>query len=752
MRIKLFIFILLFSLPALAQTQKQLITYADNNFDLGDYYGASLYYKQAMNNDSSDIHLTYKYATALRKYNNYELAAYYYEKITQKDRGGRIYKDAFFWLAMMQKNNGDYRNSAKSWKKSKSIYKKNKKSYEYLKSVQELISCSYAMRMQYDTLKDVRIVHLAEEVNTTQSEFGGILVDSTFYFSSLRADHIGDDFVITDPKSYKSKIYTNAPFIAEKSYPIDTMVNSELTHQANGCFNSDQTIFYFTRCDSLTNCKLYSSKFNHGTWSIPIELPSSINANGSTTTQPHVAMVEGKEYLFFVSNRSGGEGNLDIWQAEILDNNTFGNIKNVGKEINTPDAEITPFYNVDEKTLYFSSTWHSGFGGFDVFKAKGFYTTYDSPENLGIPINTSYNDMYYSIHSPQRAFITSNRKGIFYEKGPTCCNDIWQINTKKEEPLIVTERTIETLDDLNKYLPVTLYFHNDRPGPRSLDTIVDISYMKSYDYYKTLQGTYRKEYAKGLSGEEELEAKLDIDDFFKHYVDQGVEDLDLFTRLLLEELNKGEKIEVTIKGFASPLAKTDYNINLTKRRISSLINYLREYGKGEFNAYIDKSAENGGELTFQQIPFGEYTASNSVSDDYYDQRNSIYNRKAALERKIEIQSVRKANFQDSVYAEMQVDMSTHDFGKATNGDLLQHTFVITNTGNKPLIIKKVVSSCSCNTINFTETSIAPGGKGEITVVMDTKNMNGKQVKSITIIADAFPTTKRLVLTAEIFRE
>ena len=63
-----------------------------------------------------------------------------------------------------------------------------------------------------------------------------------------------------------------------------------------------------------------------------------------------------------------------------------------------------------------------------------------------------------------------------------------------------------------------------------------------------------------------------------------------------------------------------------KRRISTLINYLREYETGEYNQYMDKTAANGGELTFLKIPFGEYTANTNVSDDYYDARNSIYNR------------------------------------------------------------------------------------------------------------------------------
>ena len=86
--------------------------------------------------------------------------------------------------------------------------------------------------------------------------------------------------------------------------------------------------------------------------------------------------------------------------------------------------------------------------------------------------------------------------------------------------------------------------------------------------------TYKKEYSKGLNPTKSDEAKEEIENFFVEYVDQGVKDLALFRDLLLEELQKGKRLKITIQGFASPLAKTDYNVNLTKRRISSLINYL----------------------------------------------------------------------------------------------------------------------------------------------------------------------------------
>lgn len=748
---KILILILLIT-PCLlfAQTQKQLINYADQNAKSGDFYGASIYYKKALDIDSSDIDLLYKYANSLRLYNNYDLSAYYYRKITEKDKGGRIYKDAWFWLASMEKYNADYRNSIKTWKKVKSLYKKDKKSYEYLKSIQESLSCSYAMRSQHDSTEKCTITHLPEGINTTDSEFSGFGYHDSIIFSSLRADTMDEELTILSPDFYNIRIYSaSGPYENVKTTALDSSINSSGKHNANGCFNTKGDKFYFTRCDTLNACEIYFCSYINSNWGKAEKLSSKINEKGSNTTQPNIAEIEGKEYLFFSSNRSGGKGNLDIWYAEVLDANTFSSPVNAGGIINTPDPEISAYYNNKENTLYFSSSWHAGFGGFDIFKSKGTPGNFQSPENLLQPVNSSCNDFYYTLNNNgSSGYLTSNRKGVLFKKGPTCCNDIWKVEYEVEEQK--EELKIETLDDLNKYLPVTLYFHNDRPGPRSLDTIVPISYMIAYNRYKALQPEYRVEYSKGLDDEKAIDAQLDIDDFFKHYVDKGVSDLELFTKLLLEELNKGEKIEVTVKGFASPLAKTDYNVNLTKRRISSLINYLKEYGTGEFNAYMNKSAENGGELTFVRIPFGEYTASGSVSDDYYDQRNSIYNRSAALERKIEIQTVRKADHKDSIYAEMNIEMSSHDFGKLKQGEVVTHTFIIKNTGNKDLLLHNVISSCGCSSVIFEDKPIPPGEKTEITVTFDTKGLSGKQVKSITITADAFPTTKRLVITGEIF--
>jgi tetratricopeptide (TPR) repeat protein len=752
LRIYFTVVIVLIAVQGFSQSHKQLINYADDSFKLGDYFGAAVYYERAMQLDSLDIHLLYKYATALRKYNNYVGAEFYYSKITDKDKAGKIYQDAHFWMAVMQKNNGKYKEAAKSFKRVQSIYEKDKKGYYYVKSKQEIISCGYAQRLKNQINEDVSVNNLGEGINTTQSEFSGFRHSDLLYFSSLRADSINEQLEITIPGNYKTSIFRGQHRTAWQTLEkIDTLINSLLTHNANGCFNTKGDTFYFTRCDSLGSCKIYIARYNGRNWQDARPLPTKINEEGANTTQPNIAFIDGKEYLFFSSTRKGGYGDLDIWHCQLLDGNTYSTPVNAGKLINTPDPDITPFYHTPTQSLYFSSTWHSGFGGFDIFKSVGKPGDFSEPVNLEQPINTQWNDFYFTLDSAGKSgLLTSNRLGVYYSKGPTCCNDIWEVQFKKDSPPLPTQEIV-TLDDLNNYLPVTLYFHNDRPGPRSWDTVVPDNYLTTYAHYKEMQPTYRTEYSKGLEGEKRQDAIMDIDDYFKHYVDKGVDDLALFTKLLLEELRKGQKIEITIKGFASPLAKTDYNVNLTKRRISTLVNYLRAFGNGEFIPYLEHSSPDGGALSFVKIPFGEYTAATGVSDNYYDQKNSVYNRKAALERKIEIQSV-TYTMKDSDYAGLQVENGTQDFGKVKSGDILIHEFVIENNGNKPLRLIEVVSGCDCITMNFPKDEIPAGQKGIIKLTYNTTGHAGKQAKAVTVIADAFPRTKRLVMTAEVFEE
>lgn len=330
---------------------------------------------------------------------------------------------------------------------------------------------------------------------------------------------------------------------------------------------------------------------------------------------------------------------MDIWYCYFDEKTGFEMPVNAGKNVNSTEDDITPWFVTEKNTLFFSSTWHKGLGGFDIFKSEFKNGEFGEPENAGYPINSSYNDIYYSVNSKKnKAYISSNRIGSYFEEKQSCCNDIYSFAI---EPLIVNEpvKPVDTtkliIDKMKILCPLTLYFHNDEPDPKTKAIVTKKNYKKTYEDYLVLKPKYFAEYASGLPPAEKEAAENRVETFFEDSVDAGMHDLDKFAVLLEEVLLRGEKVKITMKGYCSPLASTDYNVNLAKRRITSLQNYFAEYKGGIFVKYIDNKNPQEGSIVYTDVDIGELPIS-TVSDNVKDVKNSVYSPFAARERKIQI--------------------------------------------------------------------------------------------------------------------
>ena len=612
------------------------VLFGEESLAEGDYYGSSVYFAKALKMDSTDLAVHYQYGTALVKYNAYQKAYKAFRELVKKDNGYN-YPDAQFWMATMDKNLGNYKDAKENFS-AYSNNTENKSGYLYEKAKQEILSCDYAMVMKGEQ-KEVSIFDLQGDINLPGSEFNPVMInDSTLYFSSLREGK-------RDRKNSISDVYSNIKiYQAEKqgsndwktTGALDTIINDFGIHAANGSLSPDNKRLYFTRCSEENVCAIYVSTLSDGKWQIPKKLNKDINLNGYTATQPMVAMVQGDEVLFFVTDRKGGIGKLDIWYSVLTARSnkiTYGKTRPVEGRVNTKGDEITPYFDSNTNTLYFSSNWHYGFGGFDVFKSYGSYKRFTVPENLEQPYNSSANECYFSVNNDlTRGFFASNRTGSQSSEEEICCNDIYSFKAEKPPE----KKDIEVL---KRFLPASLYFHNDTPDPKSNKKQTKVNYLDMYNEYSAMKEMYKKECRKGLKGDEAKKEIEDIEDFFRDNLDKGFSDLQLFLDLLLTELQKGKRVQLTIRGYASPLAKTDYNINLTLRRISCLVNYIQTVDDGIFASYMNINAKDRGHLSLLKIPLGEHRADASVSSNLADKRSSVYSRAAALERKIEITSV-----------------------------------------------------------------------------------------------------------------
>lgn len=656
----LWFLLIIIPVTASAQSVGQLIKAGDKKFSEGDYYSALLYYKSAKKKDDENAGLHFKYAEAARMFHDYKEALNAYTKVLKSDKAGS-YPIAAFHLGEVLKSLGRYEEAIRQYRYFRNKYRKQD---DYLrKTQQELESCTWA-KEHLQPVDSIKIIHLGTDINSGASEFNAVhIFPDKIQYSALR--NISGD---KKREKYLVRLYNQPPNFQTIFMPEGA--NEEL-HIGNGAYSPDSKRFYFTQCEprdkSSTRCDIYVSTYEHFKWGKVEKLNHHVNDSTATNTHPAVGYdLSGNEVLFFASDREGGKGQMDIWICKRNEDGSYQNAVNAGSSINTPGNEVTPFYNVTNKKLYFSSDWHYGFGGFDIYESSGESVNWTLPVNLLQPVNTPQNDLYYSVALDQsRAYITSNRTGSYFIESETCCNDIYMYETgqkitplektdtvKKEivegeliSPEIITPisanesptpqvRETDEIKRIQSKLPVVLYFHNDEPECCNLSDTTTLDYRETYQAYTALLGEYIREFSRSSAGGERKKSEEEIMNLFLQKVDKGYHDLVAITAAITESLLKDRKIELNIKGYCSPLNDNAYNIHLGNRRVVSIKNYLAHYRDGILQPYIAN-----GSLFLKHESFGEETAPKGISDNRMDKRNSVYHPDAALERRVEITAV-----------------------------------------------------------------------------------------------------------------
>jgi len=448
--------------------------------------------------------------------------------------------------------------------------------------------------------QEVEIKHLSDNINSLGAELNFIqITDSLAYFTV-----VSDDEGVLESSIYKSIL--KADEWGKKRY---SKYNSDIYNTANLNSSIKEFSFFTIGNKETLDCKIvfFDHKKNNG-----YKVIDAIIKEGFINTQPHLTRHKNQKALYFVSDRNGGFGGLDIWVSIMDDKGSFGMPINAGNKINSPYDEITPFYNNHDGKLYFSSNRNQEKKGFDIFKSEGNLNLWKIPTNVK-ELNTKQDEMYLTFYSKNKGYFSSNRKEAKYLSDQYCCNDIFSFEYPKKE-----QDSIVLLQKTHEYLPLSLYFHNDEPDCCTMKTTTDKTYKDSYIDYFQMKDEYMIQNPNNES-------------FFTNELQESYNKLSKVFELLIADLNNGHKIELQVKGFASPLHNTEYNKNLSQRRISSLINYLSQYRAGIFADFIAAK-----QLTITELSFGESQSSEKVSDNPNDKKKSIYSIDAMRERKIQI--------------------------------------------------------------------------------------------------------------------
>lgn len=720
-----------------AQRTQDWLKLAEEAFADNDPYGALRYMQTVMEADSNRAAHNYLYAEALRLNNQYVKAAYYYRKIYRRDQD-RFFPEAGYHLAEMLKQSGEYPESKKIWRRIRDANADRPESFKYRKALQEMRACDLA-EVWSKGPEGFALKPFPTGINSEASEFAGAVTPSgKLVFSALRGK-TDDAGRILAPDEYRVRLYLSEDPDAGDAQPL-TLI-SETGGEANFAVSEDSTYTALTLSENGRPA-VYISGGNFGSGFTKVLPPE--DAPQSYCSQPAFGRADGKEVLYFTSDMEGGEGLLDIWFFALDDPDRTP--INLGPPVNSPGNEITPFYRKDKDQLYFASDWHHGFGGYDLFTSEEVKGKRTVPQNMKKPWNSPADDLYYRFgRKAGFGTVTSSRAGSVQRENEGCCNDLLRFDEadfEYEDTLYIS-----STEELNKYLPVTLYFHNDEPDPRTRSDTTARAYLDTYYDYLDLLPEYRSRYRDGLDPEAGIEAEEAMDVFFLEKVDKGVNDLAFFTPLLLRELREGREIVLTVKGFASPLAETDYNVLLTSRRIVSLENYLRNYDNGAFLPYLDGGADDGGRLSVVRIPFGEYSAETLVTDNP-NEADAVWSIGAAAERKIEISSVQRMQA-DSTTASVEFEREIVDFARLYRGAEEPFSFVYHVKSGAALTIDSLACDGEVILLDTAEPRTEIGEYGVISGVFKTAGLQGKVRKTITLYGN-FPGGKReLNIVAEV---
>lgn len=260
-------------------------------------------------------------------------------------------------------------------------------------------------------------VNLGENINSEDDEYWpSITVDGkTIIFTRL----VGSKSISSQSHSLAQEDFYTSNFVDSIWQPCTPLTSiNTIYNEGAQTISSDGKLLFFTACtrnDGIGSCDIYYSRNKAGTWSVPQNAGEPVNSP-SWESQPSISA--NGESLYFVSNRSGGKGGMDIWKCNLKGFSAWGTPiwgtpVNLGDSINTPGNEMSPFIHSDGKTLYFASDYWPGMGGYDIFYSRQKNdSVWSAPHNIGYPINSFKDEQGLVVDAAgKNAYYSSDRPG-----------------------------------------------------------------------------------------------------------------------------------------------------------------------------------------------------------------------------------------------------------------------------------------------------------------------------------------------------
>lgn len=631
-RVPLILIFLILTEFAAGQTLTYLYEQASQAKEQGNLALAAGYYQLILEKNERALQARYELAEICRNTRLYDEALRHYKILIREE--SEQFPLLRFWYAVLLKQKGDYEKAATSFR---NFYRNHRLESEFkaqiLRAKHEAELCSllasgFNPGQNQTDVYPIRITDRSSEFNPI------VLADSVLIYSVF----------MPNPENAGKPVFVLLSQKLQNSAIPDTLFkDADYQYSFSGSTPSGR--IYFSRCPieaGNENCNLFSTKLSPGGLQDIVQLIDSVYLPEANYRHPAFSIINGKAILFYASDQAGGFGGFDLWMAE-LNEQVIVKTQNLGSSVNSPADELTPFFYPADSSLFFSSEWHENYGGFDLFRSYLIQNRFTVPVNLGKEINSTYDDLSLHLNFfDHRAFFTSNRPHI--GNSSVCCADLFGfqtdyslpdsiLNARKEreiqQALALVEKRVVNLQAFD------LFFDNDEPDPSSTDSVTLASYDDLFYKYLARREMYISEIAKSLKGEERSLAMEQTSAFFDEQMSVGMNRLETLLKDIAYLIERGKRIEIEIESYASPLNTGEYNLILSKRRISSLMNYLQKSYPDSLHLAIEE-----GKLVISHRAMGDALSVGKVSADVGDAVSSIYRMEAARERRISILKIR----------------------------------------------------------------------------------------------------------------
>lgn len=611
--------IMLFS-TSLLTAQSKATKKADKYYARFEYTSAIAEYLKVVEKNQGDSYVYKQLADSYYNVFNSKEAIKWYSKAIKESPDA----EAHFRYAQMLKAQGKYEDANQQMALFAS------KNPSDTRAVEFKTNPNYLPKLQ-DKKKLYDLTPL--DISSDKSDFGPLFYKDGLYFASARnatrktfkwtdepyldiyRANVNQDGTITNPEEVKG---LNTPW---HDGPVVFTADGKTAYLATETFNQSKGFEKDKETNSkVGNVSLYEAVMVNGQWEKSIPLPfSSVEYATSNPSLSKDGMT-----LYFSSNMPGGMGGNDIWKVTINKDGSFGIPQNMGSKVNTPGNESFPFISEDNKTLYFASSGHLGFGGYDVFMvdlAKG-----SGAVNLGKPINSEKDDFSFTFNSEKNmGFLASNRSGIdnLYKAIPVCGVSVNAVVTdaKTGEPL---QGASVSIIDAKKNVIAT----QETDGNGSVNYYVECE--KGYTLQVVRDGYEGAREDVAPSKGETRDVKLAMQPievivepevivlreiFFEYdksnITAEGAFELDK----LVQVMTDNPEMVIMVKAHTDNRGEDKYNLRLSERRAKSTLEYVLSKG-------IDKdriSAKGYGESE-PKVDCGE----NCTEEQYAENRRSEF--------------------------------------------------------------------------------------------------------------------------------